>query len=365
MQVPNNMNKQLVRLVAVVALVCLSIAAHAAQIWAQAGEADWFGYPLGDPFPYQAGYSLLQPWAEYNRRDNNKCHAGEDWWESPGSPTAGDTVTAAANGVVRYAQDTDYPGTVVVIEHQLPDGNLLYTQYGHLDVDLAVAPDDIVSQGDPLGTVLDQGDNSHLHFEVRDFLTDPDINPGWAPGPGYWPPDGGNPALCAATLTDLGWFNPQWYYSGRVFLPAVLKNVVGSDPHEPNNTWGDATLLTSGQPMDSWIFYDGDVDYWYFKASASQYNVINLDLTSIPDGTDYDLYLYDQNHNLIASSENSGSASESIVWTILPGADSYYFAKVYPYYGWSNVDSYRLEVLLEWIPPKRRSSPTPTPPPYP
>src|SRR3712207_3981113 len=94
--------------------------------------------------------------------------------------------------------------------------------YGHLDFAAPVAAGDTVRRGDPIGSVLARGDwvPSHLHFEVRTFLTTEIVNgalPRYGfgcgvecpPGPGYWP-------IVAPELpADVGWRNPTHVVNGR------------------------------------------------------------------------------------------------------------------------------------------------------
>lgn len=115
-------------------------------------------------------------------------HAGQDLYREDGKSTAGAEVTAIADGKVAYANpDLNYPGLVVILEHQV-DGETLYSVYAHLDDNsLEVSAGETVTQGQKLGTVLKQrytgrfpeyhpsGDDSHLHFEVRRFLSARDI----------------------------------------------------------------------------------------------------------------------------------------------------------------------------------------------
>lgn len=110
-------------------------------------------------------------------------HAGQDLYRTDGKSTAGAEVTAIAEGTVAYANpDINYPGLVVILEHEV-DGETLYSVYAHLDDNsLEVNQGDAVKQGQKLATVLKQrytgrypelhpsGDDSHLHFEVRRFL---------------------------------------------------------------------------------------------------------------------------------------------------------------------------------------------------
>jgi murein DD-endopeptidase MepM/ murein hydrolase activator NlpD len=131
-------------------------------------------------------------------------HAGQDLYRADGRSAAGAEVTAIADGTVVYANpDINYPGLVVILEHKV-EGGPLYSVYAHLDDNsLAVNKGQPVKRGDRLGGVLRQaytgrfpeqhpsGDDSHLHFEVRRFLSAreiykraPDCN-GLVAGRGY------------------------------------------------------------------------------------------------------------------------------------------------------------------------------------
>lgn len=161
-------------------------------------------------------------------------HTGEDWYLLDGE-SGGSSVLAIADGRVVYA-GSNYPGRVVIIEHQLPDGGTLFSMYGHLDFALQVVEGADVSRGQVIGTVLtrDDGVPSHLHFEIRDFLFRDEVNgdsprygfrcgPRCAPGPGYWPIDA--PELPIA----LGWQLPAHRIAARpARLPGTV--VVSSQP---------------------------------------------------------------------------------------------------------------------------------------
>jgi hypothetical protein len=145
-------------------------------------------------------------------------HTGENWYLLEGD-TAGTDVYAVADGEIVYA-GFDYPGPVVIIQHD----DELYSMYGHLDDELAVDSGP-VSRGQLLGTVLDRTDGrspSHLHFEIRRFLTTPEVNgsaprysftcgPDCPPGPGYWPID------APEHPSDMGWMNPAHAIARRAF----------------------------------------------------------------------------------------------------------------------------------------------------
>jgi murein DD-endopeptidase MepM/ murein hydrolase activator NlpD len=76
----------------------------------------------------------------------------------------GDTVSAAFDGIVRYAKRGGGYGNVVIVRHF----NGLETVYAHLSK-INVVPDQYVSSGDLIGLGGSTGHSTgaHLHFEVR------------------------------------------------------------------------------------------------------------------------------------------------------------------------------------------------------
>lgn len=184
------------------------VAQNRRRNWAVAPIGKAGGEP-GDGFAIGHGFACENTWFSAGW-----WHTGEDWYAIEGD-TGGATVYAVAAGEVVYA-DFNYPGRVVIVEHA-PD---FYTMYGHLDPALAVRVGQQVVAGNGLGTILTQPDvkapgqaPSHLHFEVRTFLTRDDVNgnaPQFGvncgfqcpPGPGYWP-------ISAPTHpAGQGWRNP-------------------------------------------------------------------------------------------------------------------------------------------------------------
>jgi len=142
-------------------------------------------------------------------------------------------------------------------------------------------------------------------------------------------------------LDDISFMQPC------TFLPIVMKGYCGCGPdsYEPND-WCEQAYgpLTSGQTYQSWIScYDRATykksDYFYIDISTT--NAINIYLTDIPAGTDYDLYLYrNPCDNPVAKSDGTGS-SETISYT--PPATGRYYIRVYGYRG-SSTSPYSLRV---------------------
>lgn len=174
--------------------------------------------PLGDGFLIRHGYACENTWFF-----PGYWHTGEDWYLAEGD-TAGTGVYAVADGEIVFA-GSDYPGLVVIARHD--DG--LYAMYGHLDYTVAVETGQRVARGALLGSVLARTDGrapSHLHFEIRTFLTTPEVNgdaPRYGfscgfecpPGPGYWPID------APEHPSAMGWRNPTHVINRRMWGEAI------------------------------------------------------------------------------------------------------------------------------------------------
>lgn len=111
--------------------------------------------------------------------------------------------------------------------------------------------------------------------------------------------------------------------------------------YEPNNTLATATgPLANGQTMEAALCSGDPDDFYYIDLSAGA--TLTLDLTNLPAGTDFDLFLYNAGGgNPIAQSRNTGTVPERIVKTITAGR---YYIRVYPYTGRSQ-QVYRLRVV--------------------
>jgi hypothetical protein len=194
------------------------------------------GQVLGDGFFMRHGYACENTWYK-----PGWLHTGEDWYRLKGS-TAGAGVHAIADGEIVFA-GSEYPGLVVIVKHAAD----LYSMYGHLDHALAVESG-LVTRGQLLGTVLARTNGkapSHLHFEVRTFLTTPevngsapryDINCGFEcpPGPGYWPAD------APEHPSGMGWRNPTHVIAARMFdakVPDDVEVVVATGAASTTSHW--------------------------------------------------------------------------------------------------------------------------------
>jgi murein DD-endopeptidase MepM/ murein hydrolase activator NlpD len=213
------------------------------------------GQVLGDGFLIRHGYACENTW--YNL---GWLHTAEDYYV-PNGNTAGAGVYAVADGEIVFA-GSEYPGLVVIVQH----ADDLYSMYGHLDRTLAVDSGS-VKRGQLLGTVLDRTDGrvpSHLHFEMRTFLTKTEVNgdaPRYAvrcgfncaPGPGYWPID------APEHPSDIGWRNPTHVIANRSFAGALPDNaevIVASGAGDAATLWSepsdhDAAEQVGNLPLDA------------------------------------------------------------------------------------------------------------------
>jgi murein DD-endopeptidase MepM/ murein hydrolase activator NlpD len=227
------------------------LAAAPAIMWARPVAArsgsPAFGYPvgragqaLGDGFLIRHGYATENTW--YNP---GWWHTGEDWYALEGE-SAGLPVFACADGEVIFV-DSNYPGLVVILRHAAD----LYSMYGHLGDDVSVQVGQRAARGQRLGSILLRTDGrapSHLHFEIRTFLTTPDVNgdaPRYGvacgyecpPGPGYWPMD------APEHPSAMGWRNPTHVIARRAFpaaIPAGTKSAVAASAPTTAPVWSDS-----------------------------------------------------------------------------------------------------------------------------
>ena len=150
-------------------------------------------------------------------------------------------------------------------------------------------------------------------------------------------------------LDDISFMRPC-----TTFLPIVMRGYCGCGPdnYEPNDSCNQAYgSLTSGQTYQSYISCCDVATYKksdYFYIDISTTNAINIYLTDIPAGTDYDLCLYrnpsDDPNNPAACSRNDGNSPEMISYN--PPATGRYYIRVYAHSGYS-ASPYSLQVTYD------------------
>jgi len=113
---------------------------------------------------------------------------------------------------------------------------------------------------------------------------------------------------------------------------------------EPNNGAPQANgPLISSAVYSGTFTHTADLkDYFYFDLSIA--HSVEVWLTNIPEGCDFDLALRDADENLLAYSNNYGSAAEHIVTGTLPPGR--YYIQAY-YYQTGCTPPYHLRVVYE------------------
>lgn len=156
--------------------------------------------------------------------------------------------------------------------------------------------------------------------------------------------DDGRPTPTPSATPTRVVFTPSAYR----YLPLIMRRqaAVSVTPtatpnacerYEPNNTlssaWGP---LVNTQALDA-ALCSGDInDYYYVDVPAT---TLTLNLTNIPAGVDYDLFLYAQGGTTpLAESRNDGSTAERISLGVVAGR---YYVRVNAYIGRSD-QPYRL-----------------------
>ncbi|MEQ1604233.1 MAG: M23 family metallopeptidase [Pyrinomonadaceae bacterium] len=129
--------------------------------------ADSFAYPIGKTETVTQAKDKDE-W--YNALDfGADDHLGEDWNKNTGGNTdCGESVFAAANGVITYAEDAGPGwGNVVIIEHTLKNGEKVQTLYAHMLEILKTSGE--IKKRDQIGKVGNANGRyyCHLHFELR------------------------------------------------------------------------------------------------------------------------------------------------------------------------------------------------------
>lgn len=137
---------------------------------------------------------------------------------------------------------------------------------------------------------------------------------------------------------------------------SVDENAAG-DVFEPNNSSGSAYILGGDDTIiDLWatIHGSGDASDWYAITTTDDFDFlcdlfyVSATLDSIPSGTDYDLYLYDDSLNLLDASAATSNSSEAVFWEpgcTSPGDDGgLYYLRIARWSGSSCMDTYHAQI---------------------
>ena len=134
------------------------------------GVVDDIGYPFAN-VSRTATNAFYVRFPFGNDRPDYGFHAGEDWFAARGG-SLGEPVQAIANGLVTLSAETGWgvDKGVVIIEHALPDGSIIYSLYGHMEaLNGHVFPEQgsCLERGDVVGAIGNPRSRPHLHFEIR------------------------------------------------------------------------------------------------------------------------------------------------------------------------------------------------------
>ena len=137
----------------------------------QLSLVDGFDYPVGDPNNHSPWLNTNPFGASWYSSVSDKWYGGHLGDDFGGSMLETTPIKAAANGQVVFIKDTytttDW-GLSIIIKHNFPNGDVVYTQYAHLsriDVELNTS----VFKGQQIGLAGSTGfsTGTHLHFEVK------------------------------------------------------------------------------------------------------------------------------------------------------------------------------------------------------
>jgi hypothetical protein len=216
------------------------LAERGAEWWSATTTSNTWVTPLAHT--WMIDFNIVNPWVPGNSSCfgtplNQLVHAGEDWANAAGTP-----VRAIGAGTVVYAANANYPGSVVVIRHDLNTaeraalgiaGSSIYSQYGHL-ANVSVAVGTPVAAGQQIATVLNQAGNSHLHWEVR-TVERPQLCAFSVPGPGYTGPG-----------TDAR----SWGYLDPASSVAALASASGPTTCDNDVPLGGTACANQGEPIE-------------------------------------------------------------------------------------------------------------------
>ncbi|MGC8758179.1 MAG: peptidoglycan DD-metalloendopeptidase family protein [Caldisericaceae bacterium] len=176
-----------------------------------------FQYPFDQSWPCTLGFGEGFYYAQQGKWYLG--HLGEDYGAPEGTP-----VLAIAVGKVVVAQPDKYPGqkigwgNVVVLQHTLDNGQVLYSQYAHLQQINVIVGED-VRRGQLIGTVGHSGNATgpHLHLEIKNS---PTLGPGIA---------GSNFAEDIKTFADITYYRPSLFIEqNRQISTSLIGYVIGT-----------------------------------------------------------------------------------------------------------------------------------------
>lgn len=223
------------------------------------------GYVDAIDYPIDITDTLTERFDDFGRfrQRFNGNHTGFDM----GFRRAGETVRASMRGRVTYSDVAgwDTEKGVVVIEHTLPNNQIIYSLYGHMEEVPGILFPSVgacVERGQSIGVIgVPTLSLPHLHYEIRDFMP----NDG---GPGYVDH---NPALD-------GWIHPLNFTSLlRLRLSSVdIGSITFLDPPDlpPIMLDSGPIVKATGDTLEA--FMPPDSQIWRISADGDIEGVVAL-----------------------------------------------------------------------------------------
>ena len=109
---------------------------------------------------------------------------------------------------------------------------------------------------------------------------------------------------------------------------------------ETNDTRSTADTVREGVDMEGTISEEDDIDY--FKIKYNDYGLAEVRLSSIPSQCDYDLKIFNESLDGIATSYNSDNEPEHLYFYVVP--DEWYYFRVTSAVSADDTDTYKLRV---------------------
>ena len=129
------------------------------------GQVETGSNPFGGDWFDATGYAV-----SYITNGARACHTGCDL-NRPAYADAGAPVYAIADGeLVFFGTLPGWQGMVLVLQHTLENGSLIWTRYAHIQRANTLFAGELIKRGDLIGVIADYGANGppgdHLNFDI-------------------------------------------------------------------------------------------------------------------------------------------------------------------------------------------------------
>ena len=189
-------------------------------------------------------------------KDWKAWHPGEDWnGKSGGNTDLGHPVYAISNGrVVDFGNYEPYWGKIILLEHALPDGSRVWSQYAHLDRIMVQRKGQQIRRGQQIGTIGKGGSKAtwyaHLHFEIRRKNL---------------PIDNWRPIVSDKRQVIANYHNPQSFINARRPGTGIFAARQGQTTSQPAAKREPIHIIVDSEHVDKTkgVFQKADVELWY------------------------------------------------------------------------------------------------------